>query len=226
MKYLYLYADGKIAAFNQKKGMPDGAHFIGTAADCCQARTLLAQDKFVQTICTQAMLSEFVFLTFEREEKHQFLSQYNYCTRELDRLAEEHKKTKERIGYKKDGLPDMFELPQSHQIAVDITNLSAIRTQIGRTTVKIEQLRQTILDTIDTVKEPILRQLLAYKYINALTSEQIAEQMHYDPRHIKRLQKKALLQVQLPASCRCLSPKGHVKMQSGLRTDAPSAHSL
>lgn len=64
------------------------------------------------------------------------------------------------------------------QVRQDIMRMTAVRRQIEA--------------TISTVGEHILRQVLELKYIDGKTFEEIAEEVHYDVRHVKRLYIKAL----------------------------------
>ena len=54
------------------------------------------------------------------------------------------------------------------------------------------QARIQVLKAIQTVRDPVLQQVLYLRYIGGLTFEALAEQMQYSWRHIYRLHKKAV----------------------------------
>lgn len=55
-----------------------------------------------------------------------------------------------------------------------------------------------IKDAIDQVDDARYRAILEHRYIDGWTWEQIAEQMHYDVRHVHRLHGLALLEIKVP----------------------------
>lgn len=57
-------------------------------------------------------------------------------------------------------------------------------------------IKREIAETIKCVKNPFYRSLLFSKYIDFKTLEQIAEETYYSPRHIQRLHKLALLEIE------------------------------
>ena len=54
------------------------------------------------------------------------------------------------------------------------------------------QVRIRVLRAIQTVRDPVLQQVLHLRYIKGLTFEMLADQMQYSWRHIYRLHKKAV----------------------------------
>ena len=75
---------------------------------------------------------------------------------------------------------------------VDLQSELAVQAK----TMKAEQ--EIVQAVIDAVDEPDLRQLLILRYINGLTWEKIAVDMHYSFRHTLRLHGAALAAVKIP----------------------------
>ncbi len=55
---------------------------------------------------------------------------------------------------------------------------------------------EKVQDVIAQVRDNTLRTVLTQHYIDGLTWERIAAELHYTPRHIQRLHKKAIAEVQ------------------------------
>ncbi len=56
--------------------------------------------------------------------------------------------------------------------------------------------RTKVQDMIAQVRDKTLREILTKHYAGGLTWERIAEELSYTPRHIQRLHKKALAEIQ------------------------------
>lgn len=70
-------------------------------------------------------------------------------------------------------------------------------------------LRRAIDDAIRSLPDPESQLVLKYRYIDGLTIEEIASQMHYCERHISRLHESALRAIRLPG-CVDDPPKPHL----------------
>lgn len=132
------------------------------------------------------------------QEKKEFLSRY------LEILAEE-KDIREEIAY----WESKAQKVTSSWSAVPSVGKSSDKVQTGA--IKITELRESLIDKINqlvavrieieraigTVQDDTQRRLLRRKYINGLTLEQIAVEMHYSYVHTCRIHGYALSNIML-----------------------------
>lgn len=132
------------------------------------------------------------------QEKKEFLSRY------LEILAEE-KDIREEISY----WESKAQKVTSSWSAVPIGGKGSDKVQTGA--IKIAELRESLIDKINhlvavrieieraigTVQDDTQRRLLRRKYINGLTLEQIAVEMHYSYVHTCRIHGYALSNIML-----------------------------
>lgn len=132
------------------------------------------------------------------QEKKEFLSRY------LEILAEE-KDIREEIAY----WESKAQKVTSSWSAVPSGGKGSDKVQIGA--IKITELRESLIDKINhlvavrieieraigTVQDDTQRRLLRRKYINGLTLEQIAVEMHYSYVHTCRIHGYALSNIML-----------------------------
>lgn len=132
------------------------------------------------------------------QEKKEFLSRY------LEILAEE-KDIREEIAY----WESKAQKITASWSAVPSESKSSDKVQMGA--IKIAELRESLMDKINqlaavrieieraigTVQDDTQRRLLRRKYINGLTLEQIAVEMHYSYVHTCRIHGYALSNIML-----------------------------
>ena len=132
------------------------------------------------------------------QEKKEFLSRY------LETLAEE-KGIREEIAY----WESKAQKVTSSWSAVPSGGKGSDKVQMGA--IKIAELRESLIDKINqlaevrieieraigTVQDDTQRRLLRRKYINGLTLEQIAVEMHYSYVHTCRIHGYALSNIML-----------------------------
>lgn len=86
---------------------------------------------------------------------------------------------------------------ENHMINGDAyINYVKLRAELVSSVSRLMEYKREILKTINEIKDPSYRLILENRYINKMTFEEIAEKTHYDQRHIYRLHKKALEEVE------------------------------
>lgn len=77
--------------------------------------------------------------------------------------------------------------------AQEMLNINKVNSELYRETItNAEQLRINIENSINSVGDSLLREILIEKYILGKTLEQIAFNLNYSVRQIERLHKKAI----------------------------------
>lgn len=77
--------------------------------------------------------------------------------------------------------------------AQEMLNINKVNSELYRETItNAEQLRINIENSINSVADCLLREILIEKYILGKTLEQIAFNLNYSVRQIERLHKKAI----------------------------------
>ena len=77
--------------------------------------------------------------------------------------------------------------------AQEMLNINKVNSELYRETItKAEELRINIENSINSVADCLLREILIEKYILGKTLEQIAFNLNYSVRQIERLHKKAI----------------------------------
>lgn len=75
-------------------------------------------------------------------------------------------------------------------------NYVKLKAELISSVSRLMEYKREILKTINEIENPSYRLVLESRYINRMTFEEIAEKTHYDQRHIYRLHKKALDEVE------------------------------
>lgn len=199
-KYIYLKSDDALLATESALQQPAKGEmqFLGEAATGAQARQVLGHASANTAIRQSDKVEAFLFKAFEREEKCLFLNQYLHCIRELERLEEESTQIQTHLAKKILSDEELFACASGKMVRISSGGLAAIAAVVCQEIVELEQVRQNVISAIQSLADSTLCELLAYRYINGLTGEQIAEKMHYDVRHISRLHKKALVKLTVP----------------------------
>lgn len=139
-------------------------------------------------------------MTFE--EKKAYLKRYRKIKHEVDSLAQERAEIL-ALGTKvTQTLSDMPHGGGNPGVAGVVERLAAHDVKMGERMQELLAVKTEIETCIDTVTDGTLHTILRYKYINGLTFEKIAAELHYAVRHVKRLHKQAID----VTKCHCMSP--------------------
>lgn len=91
------------------------------------------------------------------------------------------------------------EVLKTLDISISLTTDSLLLRSLKSEKEKIEaeinkelKIRMNIFDIIEKVEDITLKSLLQYKYICGMTTEEIAEKLNFAPRHIFRMNIKAV----------------------------------
>lgn len=87
------------------------------------------------------------------------------------------------------GLSGKFKENRLQEVIEQIDDLER---QVRQDIVRMTDVRRQIETAIGMEKNHILREVLELKYIDGKTFDEIADEVHYDVRHVKRLHVKAL----------------------------------
>lgn len=133
------------------------------------------------------------------QEKKKKLQSYRMLDLEIDRLLEE----KSRWYAKAMKItPSYSDLPKSggrvDRTQLCIEQVMRIEQEANDKIDALVQLKQEIETYIQTVPDAKLRLLLQYRYIDGYKWEKVAEQMHYDYRHVTKLHGQALFLIKMP----------------------------
>lgn len=130
------------------------------------------------------------------QEKKRYLMKYKRLSLEIDREIDELAHW-EAVATKV--TPTYSDLPKGtsteDRLQTTAEKIIELSAQISRDIARLVNIRETIEDAIRNVQNENHRVLLQYRYIDGLTWEQIADQMHYDRSHVCRLHGKALEEI-------------------------------
>ena len=136
--------------------------------------------------------------TPENELKIRYLSRYRRMSKRIDRLLEEQNRWREMAlkitpvlsqtpGGGESGSP--IERPMDKVLEIDV--------EIKREIYELQTVRQEIRSALDQLEDENLKLLMEYRYIDGMTWEQVAVEMHYSYMQICRLHGKALKTIML-----------------------------
>ena len=136
--------------------------------------------------------------TPENELKIRYLSRYRRMSKRIDRLLEEQSRWREMAlkitpvlsqtpGGGESGSP--IERPMDKVLEID--------EEINREIDELQTVRQEIRSALDQLEDENLKLLMEYRYIDGMTWEQVAVEMHYSYMQICRLHGKALKTIML-----------------------------
>lgn len=136
--------------------------------------------------------------TPENEQKIRYLSRYRRLNQRIDRLLEEQSRWREMAlkitpvlsqtpGGGESGSP--IERPMDKVLEID--------EEIKREIDELQTVRKEIRAALNQLEDENLKLLMEYRYIDGLTWEQIAVEMHYSYMQICRLHGKALQTIML-----------------------------
>lgn len=132
------------------------------------------------------------------QEKKAWLLQYRRLDERIDRLEKEKARWIERatkMSASSDGMPRGSGV--SDTVGQAVAKIADLQAEINREIDRLVDLRREIEAAIRTVPDDTMRDLLRYRYIDAMTFEEVAVRMHYNYRWITRLHGRALSELAL-----------------------------
>lgn len=132
------------------------------------------------------------------QEKKAWLLQYRRLDDRIDRLEKEKAEWIERatkMNAPINGLPHGSGV--SDTVGFAVSKAADLAAEINREIDRLADLRREIEAAIRTVPDDTMRDLLRYRYIDAMTFEEVAVRMHYNYRWITRLHGRALSELAL-----------------------------
>lgn len=132
------------------------------------------------------------------QEKKAYLMRYGDCAREIARLEEElavWKSRAERITARYGPTAGRRGGPDADRVQTGACEIAQLREELGLRLSGLAAVRREIERAIGSVGEDRLRLLLRYRYVDGLTLEQIAGEMHYSERQVANLFRQAIERV-------------------------------
>ena len=130
-------------------------------------------------------------------EKKAILLEYQAIERRINRLLDEKRGWMEKATAVNPVLSDMPKGGGTDKIQNAVCRIADIEADINREIDRQIDLRERIETAICAIPDGRLRDLMRYRYIDGLTWEQIAVEMHYSYVHICRMHGQALAVIML-----------------------------
>ena len=130
-------------------------------------------------------------------EKKAILLEYQAIERRINRLLDEKRGWMEKATAVTPVLSDMPKGGGADKIQNAVCRIADIEADINREIDRQIDLRERIETAICAIPDGRLRDLMRYRYIDGLTWEQIAVEMHYSYVHICRMHGQALAVIML-----------------------------
>ena len=127
------------------------------------------------------------------QEKKAWLLQYRRLDERIDRLEKEKARWIERatkMSAPSDGMPHGSGV--SDTVGFAVSKAADLAAEIDREIDQLADLRREIEAAIQTVGDDTMRDLLRYRYIDAMTFEEVAVRMHYSYQWVCILHGRAL----------------------------------
>jgi ATP-dependent Lon protease len=133
------------------------------------------------------------------DEKKQYLNQYKVCQQRVEAKAEELAKIRSIAAKITPAISDMPRSSGGNRLQESIEQLIKVETELNQSIFDMVRTKKRIERAINEVDDETLRTLLEYRYINGMTFESMALQMHYndDGKNIYKLHRKALEKITL-----------------------------
>lgn len=122
----------------------------------------------------------------------QYLGQYRYILRKIDRLEEELDEWQSRAEKITPILSDMPRGGESAGFPEIVEKIMGIEEDINREIEEAQKTKKEILKSVDDMADEKQREILRLRYINGLKWEKIGTRLCMDCRWIMRLHAKAL----------------------------------
>ena len=130
-------------------------------------------------------------------EEKAILLEYQAIERRINRLLDEKRGWMEKATAVNPVLSDMPKGGGTDKIQNAVCRIADIEADINREIDRQIDLRERIETAICAIPDGRLRDLMRYRYIDGLTWEQIAVEMHYSYVHICRMHGQALAVIML-----------------------------
>lgn len=130
-------------------------------------------------------------------EKKAVLLEYQAIERRIKRLQSEKRGWLEKATAVSPNLSDMPKGDGTDKIQNAVCRIADIEQKINRDIDRQIDLRERIEAAVCAIPDGKLRDLMRYRYIDGMTWEQIAVEMHYSYVHICRMHGQALAQIML-----------------------------
>ena len=130
-------------------------------------------------------------------EKKAVLLEYQAIERRIKRLQSEKQGWLEKATAVSPNLSDMPKGGGTDKIQNAVCRIADIEQKINRDIDRQIDLRERIEAAVCAISDGKLRDLMRYRYIDGMTWEQIAVEMHYSYVHICRMHGQALAQIML-----------------------------
>ena len=131
------------------------------------------------------------------QEKKAWLLQYRRLDDRIDRLEKEKSRWMERatkMSAPSDGMPHGSGI--SDAVGQAVAKIADLQAEINREIDRLVDLRREIEAAIQTVGDDTMQDLLRYRYIDAMTFEEVAVRMHYSYQWVCILHGRALSDMQ------------------------------
>lgn len=127
--------------------------------------------------------------------KIRYLKQYIILDRKIDRMIADLERLRGKLGKLTPTLSDIPSGGGSIYKSVDIALIDKIvdlEAEINHKIDRVIDLKREIERLIDSIDDEREKLLMSYRYLDGMTFEWIASEMHYSWRHTHRLHKSAL----------------------------------
>lgn len=132
------------------------------------------------------------------QEKITYLKRYRTIDALINRKIEECQKWRD-VALKI--TPTLSDMPKAHngtnQTEIAVEHIIEIEREINESIDELVKIRKNIEKALAAIKDDTYRRLLEYRYIDGMTWEQIAIEMHYSYQWICKLHGRALLKLKI-----------------------------
>lgn len=135
------------------------------------------------------------------QEKKVFLSRYVMLERQIDRKLRELGRLQMMAGALTVAHNELSGHGVEGKLSESAEMVKGLQEEIYQDVCALVELKGEISRCIDAVEDNTLRLLLQYRYIDGITFEDIAEQMHYSWRWIIKLHGQALQKLEIVHGC-------------------------
>lgn len=138
--------------------------------------------------------------TISNREKIIYLKQYVILDRKIDRMLAEAERLRARIGRLTPTLNDMPGGGGSIYKSCDLDIINKIvdlETEINQKIDRVIDLKREIEQLIGSIDDEREKLLMSYRYLDGMTFEWIASEMHYHWRYVHKLHVRALGKIKI-----------------------------
>lgn len=127
------------------------------------------------------------------EETEKFLRQYRDSLKEWNRLcdeAEQLRAASTRITSNFSGMPGGGDVPTKVESALE--GIEDILARADAAKLLVDARRAEVESAINALPAGRHREVMRLRYLNGMSWDTIAEKLHYDKRHVRRIKKEAI----------------------------------